>query len=165
MSGDGINSWTTDVFRGDWVQPCFDVDGNAYLNGKKLLWVCQNPGGLVLGRSAIGAFTLLNAKHGIEIQDFVQVASHCSIYSIATLWKGESGKVTIKRNARIGAYSMIMPGVTIGENAVIGAFSFVNRDVPGNCLAFGVPCRVQRLLSFREVSQLEGSVNNIEVKK
>jgi acetyltransferase-like isoleucine patch superfamily enzyme len=39
-----------------------------------------------------------------------------------------------------------MPGVTIGENAVIGAHSFVNRDIPPNCLAYGVPAKVVRTL-------------------
>jgi acetyltransferase-like isoleucine patch superfamily enzyme len=35
-----------------------------------------------------------------------------------------------------------MPGVTVGENAVIGAFSFVNKDVPSNVVAAGIPVKV-----------------------
>jgi acetyltransferase-like isoleucine patch superfamily enzyme len=35
-----------------------------------------------------------------------------------------------------------MPGVTVGENAVIGAHSFVNKDIPDNVTAAGVPTRV-----------------------
>lgn len=35
-----------------------------------------------------------------------------------------------------------MPGVTVGENAVVGAMSFVNRDIPDNCVAVGVPVKV-----------------------
>ncbi|PIP46057.1 MAG: acetyltransferase, partial [Deltaproteobacteria bacterium CG23_combo_of_CG06-09_8_20_14_all_51_20] len=31
------------------------------------------------------------------------------------------GQVLIKRNARIGSHTVIMPGVTVGENAVVGA--------------------------------------------
>jgi acetyltransferase-like isoleucine patch superfamily enzyme len=37
-----------------------------------------------------------------------------------------------------------MPGVTIGENAVVGAFSFVNRDIPDDAVAYGVPAKVVR---------------------
>lgn len=37
-----------------------------------------------------------------------------------------------------------MPGVTIGDNVVIGAGSVVTRDIPGNVIAFGSPCRVVR---------------------
>lgn len=36
-----------------------------------------------------------------------------------------------------------MPGVTIGENSVIGAFSFVNKDIPDNVVAFGVPAKIK----------------------
>ena len=36
----------------------------------------------------------------------------------------------------------ILPGVTIGDNTIIGAGSVVNRDIPANSVAAGVPCRV-----------------------
>ena len=55
------------------------------------------------------------------------------------------GKVTIKKNARIGSHSLIMPGVTIGENATVGAFSFVNKDVPDNATIFSMRGRVIKL--------------------
>ena len=35
-----------------------------------------------------------------------------------------------------------MPNVTIGENSIVGAFSFVNRDIPDNVIAAGVPVRI-----------------------
>jgi tetrahydrodipicolinate N-succinyltransferase len=38
----------------------------------------------------------------------------------------------------------VMPGVTVGENSIVGAHSFVNRDIPANCVALGVPARVVR---------------------
>jgi acetyltransferase-like isoleucine patch superfamily enzyme len=39
-----------------------------------------------------------------------------------------------------------MPGVTIGENAIIGAFSFVNKDIPDNVVAVGVPIKIIKKL-------------------
>lgn len=33
-------------------------------------------------------------------------------------------------------------GVTIGENAVIGVCTLVNKDIPDNATAVGVPCRI-----------------------
>lgn len=51
-------------------------------------------------------------------------------------------KVTIKRNAWIGAGATILPGVTIGENALVAAGSVVSRDVPANTVAGGVPAKV-----------------------
>lgn len=35
-----------------------------------------------------------------------------------------------------------MPGVTVGKNSIIGAFSFVNRNVPNNVMAAGIPIKV-----------------------
>lgn len=94
-------------------------------------------------KTDIGAFTYINAKNGVEIQDDVQVGSHCSIYSASTI-DNKEGKVTLRRGCRIGSHSMIMPGVTIGENATVGAFSFVNRDVPRSAVALGIPAKVVR---------------------
>ena len=79
------------------------------------------------------------------IEDDVQIGSHCSIYSISTI-DGKQGKVTLKKNCKIGSHSVVMPGVTIGENAIVGACSFVNKDIPPNVVAFGVPAKVIRPL-------------------
>ena len=104
--------------------------------------MCQYQENLELDENTdIGAFTYINAKHGVEIQEDVQIGSHCSIYSWSTI-DDKSGNITIKKNARIGSHSLIMPGVTIGENAVVGAFSFVTKDVPDNAVAVGVPAKV-----------------------
>jgi acetyltransferase-like isoleucine patch superfamily enzyme len=35
--------------------------------------------------------------------------------------------------------ALINPGVTIGQNSVIGAGSVVNRSIPANVVAAGVP--------------------------
>jgi acetyltransferase-like isoleucine patch superfamily enzyme len=108
----------------------------------KYNWMVQNKDGLKLGdKTDIGAFTYINAKNGVIIEDFVQIGSHCSLYSISTI-DNKEGQITLKKNCKIGSHSVIMPGVTIGENAVIGAFSFVNRDVPDNVVVAGVPVKV-----------------------
>jgi acetyltransferase-like isoleucine patch superfamily enzyme len=43
-----------------------------------------------------------------------------------------------------------MPGVTIGENSIVGAMSFVNRDIPPDSVAFGVPARVVRKIGDKD---------------
>ena len=50
----------------------------------------------------------------------------------------------IKRGARIGANSTIMPGITVGEGAIVGAGSVVTKDVPPRKVVMGVPARVVR---------------------
>jgi acetyltransferase-like isoleucine patch superfamily enzyme len=109
----------------------------------KYNWVVQHKDNLSLGyKTDIGAFTYINAKHKVTIEDYVQIGSHCSIYSISTI-DNKTGTVTLKKNCRIGSHSVIMPGVTVGENAVVGAFSFVNADIPDDAIAFGVPAKVK----------------------
>lgn len=116
----------------------------------KYNWLVQHKENLQLGnKTDIGAFTYINAKSGVAVEDFVQIGSHCSIYSVSTIDEKE-GPVVLKKNCKIGSHSVIMPGVTIGENSIIGAFSFVNKDIPSNVIAFGVPAKVKRKVRVDE---------------
>lgn len=49
--------------------------------------------------------------------------------------------VIIGNDVWIGGNVVILPGVTIGNNVVIAAGAVVNKDVPDNCIAGGVPCK------------------------
>jgi len=110
-------------------------------------WIVQNLIGLELGvETDIGAFSYINAKHGVHIQDQVQIGSHCSIYSVSTI-DNSYGKVTLKQGCKIGSHSTVLPGVTVGMNSIIGAHSLVNKDIPDNVIAFGVPIKVIRSIN------------------
>ncbi|MDO8603590.1 MAG: acyltransferase [Candidatus Omnitrophota bacterium] len=129
----------------NWKPPRFDKNGMT-----KWHWKCQHHEKLKIGKHVdVGAFTYINAKHKVELQDNVQVGSHCSLYTVSTI-DNKKGKILIKRNSKIGTHSVVMPGVTIGENSIIGAFSFVNRDIPPNSLAYGVPIKVIRKLTNKD---------------
>lgn len=52
------------------------------------------------------------------------------------------GPIKVGKNCFIGCRSTILAGVTIGDNTIIGAGSVVNSDIPSNCVAAGVPCKV-----------------------
>ena len=131
--------------------------GNRFSNWKypeiedgkptKYNWVAQNIEGFDLGfETDIGAFSYINALHGVEIKDNVQIGSHCSIYSVSTI-DDSHGKVVLKQNCRIGSHSTILPGVSIGKNSIIGAHSLVNKNIPDNVVAFGMPAKVVRKLT------------------
>jgi len=47
----------------------------------------------------------------------------------------------IESHVSIGGGVTVCPEVTIGENSVIGAGAVINKDVPPNTLAYGVPAR------------------------
>lgn len=121
----------------DWQPPQIEEGKPTKYN-----WVVQHKDNLELGyKTDIGAFTYINAKNGVAIEDYVQIGSHCSIYSVSTI-DGKEGEVVLRKNCKIGSHSVVMPGVTVGENAVVGAMSFVNCDIPDNCVAVGVPAKV-----------------------
>ena len=126
----------------NWKYPKIE-DGKP----SKYNWVVQNIDGFDLGfETDIGAFSYINALHKVVIEDYVQIGSHCSIYSVSTI-DNSYGEVTLKKNCRIGSHSTILPGVSIGKNSIIGAHSLVNKDIPDNVVAFGVPSKVVRSLN------------------
>jgi len=132
----------------NWESPKFNKRGLTKWN-----WICQHRKNLKLGKYVdIGAFSYLNAKYCIELQDYVQIGSHCSLYSLSTI-DNKKGKILIKKNAKVGTHSTIMPGVKIGKNSIIGAFSFVNRDIPDNVLAYGIPIKIIRKLTQKEIKK------------
>jgi len=109
-------------------------------------WLVQGVENFKLGKETdLGAFVYINAEVGVVIEDGVQVGGGTKIYSVSTI-DNKKGKVILKRNCKIGANSVIMPGVTIGENSIVGTLSFVNKDVPDNVIACGVPAKVIKKL-------------------
>lgn len=63
------------------------------------------------------------------------------------------GRIKIGNNVFIGVHTIILPGVTIGNNVVIGAGSLVNKDIPDNVVAAGVPAKIiKSILDYQESS-------------
>jgi acetyltransferase-like isoleucine patch superfamily enzyme len=129
-----------------WVYPEIEEGKPTKYN-----WIVQHKDRFNLGyKTDIGALTYINAEYGVTVEDFVQIGSHCSIYSVSTI-DHQQGPVVLKKNCKIGTHSVIMPGVTIGENTIIGAFSFVKDDIPDNVIAVGVPAAVIKSIEADEV--------------
>ncbi len=125
--------------RPNWVEPEFDEIGMT-----QWYWRVSHRENFKLGKNTeIGSFTMIDAREGVEIQDDVKVGFACVILSYSSIDK-KSGKVTLKRGCKIGANSVILPGVEIGEGAVVGANSFVNRNIPANEVWIGSPAKSTR---------------------
>lgn len=58
---------------------------------------------------------------------------------------------TIRRGARVGGGSHILPGIEIGEEAFVATGSVVTRDVPPRTLVMGVPAKLVRKVPAEEL--------------
>ena len=59
--------------------------------------------------------------------------------------------ITIEDNCWLGGNVTVCGGVTIGEGSVIGAGSVVTKDIPPNSFAAGVPCKVIREITEKDL--------------
>lgn len=69
--------------------------------------------------------------HDVVIEDFSTIAPGVNI----------SGNVNVMMGADMGTNSTVIQGLKIGKGAVIGAGAVVNKDIPDNCVAVGIPAR------------------------
>ena len=58
--------------------------------------------------------------------------------------------VTIGNNVWIGSGAIILGGITIGDNSIIGAGAVVNKDIPEDSIAVGVPAKVIKKIDFKK---------------
>ena len=119
-----------------WTKPTYDEDGMT-----QWYWRVIGIENFILGeRVEIGSFTIIDAKEGVTIEDNVKIGWSCSIFSVSTI-DNKNGKIILKKGCKIGANSVIMPGIIVGENATVGANSLVNKNIPANEVWVGTPAR------------------------
>jgi len=119
-----------------WTKPTFDENGMTQWH-----WRVIGIENFKLGeRVEIGSFTIIDAKEGITIEDNVKIGWSCSIFSVSTI-DNKNGKIILKKGCKIGANSVIMPGIIVGENSTVGANSLVNKSIPANEVWVGTPAR------------------------
>jgi len=101
----------------------------------------------------VGPYTKLQAEAYLtalsEVEDHVFIAPTVSTTNDNFMGRTEERfkhrkGVTIKKGARIGGNSVMLPGVTIGADATVGAGSVVTKDVAEHKVVYGNPARVQR---------------------
>lgn len=97
----------------------------------------------------IGYGVFIDHGTGVVIGETTEIGNNVTIYQGATL--GGTGKETGKRHPTLESGVMVSAGakvlgpITIGRNAKIGAGSVVLHDVPANATVVGVPGVVVKL--------------------
>ncbi|WDE05007.1 serine acetyltransferase [Thalassomonas viridans] len=75
-----------------------------------------------------------------------KIGPNCSVGQGVTIGRKGAGKSngwpTIGENVYIGAGAKVFGKITIGNNVVIGANAVVNKDIPDNCMAVGIPAKI-----------------------
>lgn len=85
---------------------------------------------------------------GVVIHSKSVIGKDCVIGQNVTVGGGNSrypGLPRIGDNVHINHGACVFGGITIGNNVTIGANAVVNRSVPDNAIAAGVPAKVLRI--------------------
>jgi acetyltransferase-like isoleucine patch superfamily enzyme len=98
---------------------------------------------------------IVGTPGGVTIGDRVLLGFGCQIMSGNHVVPKDRGRifdsgfdrkpVLIERDAWVGAYSVIVAGVTIGEGAVVAAGSVVTKNVEPYSVVGGVPAKLIRM--------------------
>lgn len=113
-------------------------------------------GGMKTSRSSlsIGArvkifpYSFINPTEPIVIEDEVGIGganyifTHGSWQPVLDGYPVAFGPVTIRKGVWLPWRVFVLPNVEIGENCTIGASSVINKSIPPNCFAAGVPAKV-----------------------
>jgi acetyltransferase-like isoleucine patch superfamily enzyme len=125
-------------FTSKWYKPIFL---NVTKPGAKLI---------IEDNVMISYGTEISIANEVVLAAYSGVSIDCLIYDTdwhkieKTDMQSEGIPTRIGRGAWLGARVMVLKGVTIGENSVIAANSLVNKNIPDNVLAGGIPARVIR---------------------
>lgn len=97
------------------------------------------------GRCSFNRNATLNCRKEITIGNGVLISQNVVIRdSDAHPINGQemSKSIVISDNVLIGAYAIVLKGVTIGEGSVVGAGAVVTHDVPPHTVVAGNPAKV-----------------------
>lgn len=147
------------VIRSHSVIYAGNVIGDNFQTGNKVNIREHNTIG---NNVSIGTLSII--EHHVKIADNVRIHSQVFIPEYSELeegaWIGPNVVFTnakyplspgvkaslkgplVKKGAKIGANSTLLPGVVIGKNALIGAGTVVTADVPDNAVVVGNPGKI-----------------------
>ena len=127
---------------------------------KRMIFVIKKNANLTIGNNVGMSNSAIVCHNKIIIEENVKLGGGVKIYDtdFHTLNYhnrrkkatdiGNTKPVLIKKDAFIGAHSIILKGVTIGDKAIIGAGSVVTKDIPSNEVWAGNPAKYIKKLTY-----------------
>jgi acetyltransferase-like isoleucine patch superfamily enzyme len=91
---------------------------------------------------------ILNLSDKVTIGEYVGIGGEVNIWThgaYLSMLEGiptRYGPVTIGNCVWLPARSIVLPNVTVGSNVVIEINSLINKDIPDDCLAAGIPAKI-----------------------
>ncbi|MBN9312778.1 MAG: acyltransferase [Chryseobacterium sp.] len=124
-----------------------DVENTFFIHSGCDVMVFKNAK-LKLGSGYINRYCKIRCYEEITIGNNVAISENFTIWDSDAheiIGNGNpTAPIVIGNKVWIGTNVTVLKGVTIGDGAVIAAGSLVNKDIPENCLAAGVPAKVIR---------------------
>jgi acetyltransferase EpsM len=131
------------------IHPSAVVSAKASLG----LGIVCGAGSVICPHAIVGEGAIINTSasidHGCVIGPYAHVAPGARL----------AGNVTVGECAWIGIGTAVRDRVHIGSYAVVGAGSVVIRDIPGGCVAYGVPAKVRHTQGPGPISSILGEHN------
>jgi len=102
----------------------------------------------------MGMNSQINIARDVEIGEEVGIGIETKIFTHGAYLPVDFGFPAQWDNVRIGnrvwlPNAWVNPGVTIGNNVIVGARSLVNKDIPSNSFAAGIPAEVKKEIEPR----------------
>jgi acetyltransferase-like isoleucine patch superfamily enzyme len=129
------------------------IGGNVFI-GRNTIVYCKNGDMEIKDRVSISPDCTIMSANQLTICEGVMVGGYTYMlsggeYDYSDKETGfyekcsmpSKGDLVIGRNCWIGASVTVLDGASIGDNSVIGACSLVNKPIPQNCVAYGVPAK------------------------
>lgn len=96
------------------------------------------PGAIVNALATVGTGVIVNSgailEHDVRVGSFVHVCPRACV----------AGGVTIGARAQIGVGATVLDDINVGSDTLVGGGALVNRHLPNEVVAFGVPAKVRR---------------------
>lgn len=106
-------------------------------------------------RTTVGSNSAIVSLSGVDIGEAALLAGNCYLSAgsynvdnappiVMDAGAYSTGPISIGQGAWLGTGVIVLDGVSIGRGSVVGAAALVNKDVPDNAIAVGIPAKVVR---------------------